>query len=216
MNYSNNNLKKALIIVDPQNDFCSGGSLAVKDGDKIMPTISKISNSQDFDIILVTKDWHPKDHIRFSENQPKAEVFKPLDINGVVDIIWPEHCVQDTFGAELHKDLVITREYFLVEKGTDKDVHPYSGFSENLETSELDAILKMNDITDVYVAGLTTNFCVFDTAKDSMKLGYTTSIITDCTKAIGDFDEALEKIYKYNYDFDKSRKDSKVIKLVES
>ena len=207
--------KNALIIVDPQNSFVSG-SLAVKDGEKIMPIISKISNSLYFDIIITTKDWHPKDHIRFAENQPTAEVFKPLDINGVVDIIWPEHCVAESFGAELHKDLVITREYFLVEKGTNKDVHPYSGFSEDLETSELDAILKMNDITDVYVAGLATNFCVFDTATDAMKLGYTTSIITDCTKSIGDFNEALEKIYKYNYDFDKSRKDGKVIKLVES
>lgn len=209
-------MKKALIIVDPQNDFCPGGTLAVADGDKIMPILSKISDCNEFDIIVVTKDWHPLDHIRFSENQTTAEVFKPFNINGVVDIIWPAHCIEGTFGADLHKDLVITKEYFLVEKGNNKDIHPYSGFGEDLENSELDIILKMNDITDVYIGGLALDYCVLDTAKDAMKLEYNTSIITDATKSICEFEAALEKIHAFNCDFDKTRKTGKVIQLVES
>jgi nicotinamidase/pyrazinamidase len=198
-------MKKALIIVDPQNDFCPKGTLAVNDGDLIMPILSKLSTNDYFDIVIVTKDWHPADHVRFVENQKDVEVYKLFAIDGVLDVAWPAHCVQDTFGAEIHKDLVITKDYFVVEKGMNKDIHPYSGFSEDLETSELDAILKNNDIDTVYVAGLATNYCVFDTAKDAVKLGYDTFIIKDCTKAIGDFDTAISEIKKFDYNGKKIR-----------
>jgi nicotinamidase/pyrazinamidase len=158
----------ALIIVDVQKDFISG-SLAVPDAESIIEPILKIKNK--FTKVFFTQDHHPKDHCSFK-------------INGG---LWPEHCVQNTLGALIDYRLISTTKVsFVIEKGTDKDVDSYSGFFDN--NKEKATILKSRldfwNITDVYICGLATDYCVKYTALDAVELGYKTNVIIDCCRGV--------------------------------
>ncbi|MBF96707.1 MAG: hypothetical protein CFH34_00230 [Alphaproteobacteria bacterium MarineAlpha9_Bin4] len=173
-----------LIIVDVQNDFCPGGSLAVKDGDKIIKEINIIQEK--FKYIVLTQDWHPEDHTSFSSTNPEKKVFEIKDMPYGKQVIWPPHCIIGTKGAEFHKDLNIEKANFIIRKGFRKNIDSYSGFYENdkVTSTGLDGILKSLQIKRVFVVGLALDFCVQYTAIDSAKLGYKTFVIKNATKPV--------------------------------
>ena len=176
-----NNNKNALIIVDLQNDFCPGGSLAVKNGDKIINQINNIQKY--FSYIILTQDWHPEDHTSFSTTNPEKKIFTTKKMPYGDQVIWPPHCVIGTRGAEFHKNLNTNKANFIIRKGFRKEIDSYSGFYENdrRTSTGLDGILKNLKIERVFVVGLALDFCVQFTAIDSVNLGYETFVIEDAT-----------------------------------
>lgn len=154
-------MKKALIIVDVQNDFCPGGSLAVEDGDKIIPNINKLSKSGEFDIIIASKDWHPRNHISFAKTH-NVEPFTQVENK----IVWPIHCVQGSTGAELRPSLNTHKINLILHKGMDLNHDSYSAFADDdgKETGLRD-ILKSE--YDMYICGIATDVCVNATALDA-------------------------------------------------
>ena len=181
---------RALIVVDIQRDFCPGGSLAVKDGDQIVPVINRLTKPGLFDLVIFTKDWHPFDMKAFASQH---EGKKPFDTytndNGEVDILWPNHCVQDTEGAMFHKDIDLNiPNLYIFKKGTKVDSHPYSGFGDlaHGDSSGLLEFLKENNITETFIIGLATDYCCKDTAIDSARNGFDTSVIMSGMRAIAE------------------------------
>lgn len=167
-------MKKTLLIVDVQNDFCPGGALAVKDGDKVVPVINGIIDK--FDLVLASKDWHPVDSVHFEK--------------------WPVHCVQNTYGADFHPDLQTDKIDRVLLKGTQNKDDGYSAFeATNVSLADF---LREEGVTDLYVCGLATDYCVKATALDACKLGFRTYVITDAVAAVnlnpGDDKKALEEI----------------------
>ena len=175
--------KKALLIIDVQNDFCPGGALAVNDGDKIIKIINRISSK--FDRVIATQDWHPKDHISFAKVHGK-KIGEIIKINGLEQNLWPDHCVKNTRGSELHKNLELTNIDLILKKGTNKDMDSYSAFFENDKKTStgLEYYLKGLGITDVYLTGLATDYCVFYSALDAINCGFKTYLILDATRGV--------------------------------
>ena len=183
-----NTSTKALIIVDVQNDFCTGGSLAVGDNEMIFPIIDKLRASpykETWKKVYRTRDWHPADHCSFQVNNPGSELFKPFKLaNGVDQVMWPVHCVQNTKGAEWHEKCPLLDGEVIVDKGTDKTVDSYSGFGTAPEKTILLDELKKEGITEIYCVGLAYDYCVGSTAEDGAKNGFKTYLVTDATKAV--------------------------------
>lgn len=200
--------KRALIVVDVQNDFITG-SLALsncpakQDGSEVVEPINKIVSSPFWDIVTYTKDWHPPNHISFVSNvkqyrshadnkidMENAKVFDHciFDVQGikVEQILWPAHCIQNSEGAEFHKDLKIVPNGITVFKGTNLDTDSYSAFYDNERRSEtkLRQILQEARITEVYICGLATDVCVNYTAFDAHSLGFKTTVIEDCCRGV--------------------------------
>ncbi|EAR85289.1 isochorismatase hydrolase (macronuclear) [Tetrahymena thermophila SB210] len=202
--------KTALIIVDIQNDFCEGGSLAVPDSLKAIHQVNQIRQNNHFDIVVVTKDYHPANHISFAANHPGEKPFTNLILpNGKVQELWPHHCVQGTTGADLHKDLVTLPSDKIILKGQDANIDSYSGFGSEGENTGLLQYLKEQQVSTVYCAGLAYDFCVGSTAIDSAKNGFKTYIVEDGTGSISEetvknmnkrFEEFGDKIVKINSD----------------
>ena len=173
----------SLLIIDVQNDFCPGGALEVTNGDHI---VGPINNFQlNFDNIVITQDWHPKDHKCFASNH-KQEEYSTIEFFYGNQILWPEHCIQNTVGAALHDRLDTTRSSLMLRKGLNKNIDSYSAFFENdRETSTgLDGYFKSKNIQNLYICGLAFDFCVFYTAIDGINLGYNVFVIEPLTKAI--------------------------------
>ena len=187
-----NNNKNALIIVDLQNDFCPGGSLAIKNGDKIINQINNIQKY--FSYIILTQDWHPEDHTSFSTTNPEKKIFTTKKMPYGDQVIWPPHCVIGTRGAEFHKNLNTNKANFIIRKGFRKEIDSYSGFYENdrRTSTGLDGILKNLKIERVFVVGLALDFCVQFTAIDSVNLGYETFVIEDATLPV-DIENSVEE-----------------------
>lgn len=192
--------KRALIIVDVQNDFCKGGSLAVNNGNDIIPIINKLREDKKWDLIVTSQDWHDPKHCSFHSNHPGSQLFETivLEKTNVAQVMWPDHCVQKSFGAEIHKDLVTKESDVKILKGQDNDVDSYSAFGNQSEDTGLNDILKKNDIKVTYVVGLAFDFCVGSTAEDSAKNGYQTFVVSDATKSVatdseGSMKQRLEK-----------------------
>jgi nicotinamidase/pyrazinamidase len=187
-----------LVVVDVQNDFCPGGALAVREGDRIVPGINGIRDGYPF--VVFTQDWHPADHRSFATAHPGKKPGDHIELGGLDQILWPPHCIQGTFGAEFHRDLDIRRGDPIVRKGTDRNVDSYSGFFDNArkKQTELDAILKAKQIEEVHLVGLATDYCVRFTAEDALSLGYRVSVIAGLTRAVnlspGDGEKALEQL----------------------
>ncbi|CCB86097.1 MULTISPECIES: bifunctional nicotinamidase/pyrazinamidase [Parachlamydia] len=186
----------ALLIVDIQNDFLPGGALPVKDGDQIIPVINQLIELP-FSTIVATKDWHPHDHLSFAvhHNKSVGEHVKLLDID---QILWPVHCVQGTTGACFPDNLASHRFIRIFYKGTDKSIDSYSAFFDNgyFKSTGLEAYLKERGVQNVYVAGLTTDYCVKYSALDAENLGFQVYVVTDACKAVnlspGDEEAALQ------------------------
>jgi nicotinamidase/pyrazinamidase len=175
---------RALIIVDLQNDFLPGGALAVNEGDKIIQRINQLQEK--YDIIVATQDWHPSQHKSFASMHAGKEPFDVIDLNGTRQVLWPDHCVQGSKGAELHKDLNQNKIRAIFRKGMNPEVDSYSAFFDvnKKNPTGLDGFLKNLNVTSVFVCGLAADYCVYYTAKDALELGYTTSILEGSTKAI--------------------------------
>ena len=175
---------KALIIVDMQNDFLQGGKLAVHGGNEIISIINKIQGK--FDLVVATQDWHPNDHRSFASQHQGKNVYEKIDLLGMEQILWPDHCIQGTFGAEISSDLSQNRIEAIFRKGMNKNIDSYSGFFDNgkLKCTGLGDFFKGREINEVYVCGLAADYCVYYTAKDALELGFKTFIIENATKAI--------------------------------
>jgi nicotinamidase/pyrazinamidase len=177
-------MKTALLVVDVQNDFCEGGSLAVKDADLIVPTINELMEKVDFDLIVATKDWHPADHKSFASNND-AELFSMGELGGIPQVMWPDHCVQDSKGSRFQKHLNIGDVNHIVAKGFNTNADSYSGFEDADGTpTNLKDILDEENIEVVYVVGLATDYCIKFTALDAIKNGFETHLVLDAIKGV--------------------------------
>ena len=173
----------ALIIIDVQNDFCPGGALEVKDGEKI---IEPINSAQDkFETIILTQDWHPKDHSSFASNN-SAEVYSKIEMDYGSQILWPDHCIQGSIGANFHKNLNTNNSNLILRKGCNPKIDSYSAFFENDKntTTGLEGYLKKKEIKRLYLCGLAFDYCVFYSALDGVNLGFEVFVFQDLTKAI--------------------------------
>lgn len=189
---------KALIIVDVQNDFIPGGALAVSEGDQIIPIVNQIQYQ--FDFIVATQDWHPGDHASFAVNHMGKKIGDFIDLNGVQQILWPAHCVQGSFGADFHSELLRKKWRKVFQKGTNPMVDSYSGFFDNNRQGDtgLSRYLKENGVTDIFVCGLAADYCVKFTVLDGISEGFKTHLIIDATKAVNlqpdDFEKSLQEM----------------------
>jgi nicotinamidase/pyrazinamidase len=177
---------KALLLIDIQNDFIPGGSLAVPGGDEVVPVANHIQSY--FDLIVATQDWHPTNHKSFASNHDGRSAFEEIDLNGLNQVLWPDHCVQGTRGALFSKDLNMDKVEAIFRKGTDSEIDSYSGFYDNghRKSTALGHYLRGKGITDVYIAGLAADYCVYYTAKDAIGEGFTTYIIENAVRAISE------------------------------
>src|SRR4051794_39977941 len=173
-----------LLVIDVQNCFLPGGSLAVKDGEQVVPIINKIAKA--FSNVVMTQDWHTPAHVSFASTHPGKKPFELIDLAYGKQVLWPDHCVQGTDGASLSKDLAIPQAELILRKGFHNDVDSYSAFTEadGKTSTGLAAYLKARGITRVFVAGLATDFCVAWTALDARKSGLETYVIEDACRGI--------------------------------
>lgn len=175
---------KALILVDIQNDFMPGGALAVKEADKIIPTINKLMPH--FDMVVSTQDWHPKNHGSFAANQIDQEIGSVIELAGLPQILWPVHCVQHTQGANFVATLAVSKVAKVFPKGTDPMIDSYSGFFDNghRKATGMGDYLKKEGVKEVYLVGVATDYCVKFTALDAVSLGFETYLIEDACKGV--------------------------------
>ena len=175
---------KALVITDVQNDFIPGGSLAVPQGDMIVPLINRLQKY--FDLVVATQDWHPQDHKSFASNHKNKKPFEKIEIHGIKDTLWPDHCVQGTKGAEFHPDLEINKIAAIFRKGMDPEIDSYSGFYDNGHqiSTGLSGYLKEKGITEIYFCGLAADICVYYTIKDSLKEGFSAILVEDASRPL--------------------------------
>ena len=174
---------KALLLIDVQNDFMPGGALAVPEGNQIVPIINKIQHK--FDLVLATQDWHPAGHASFASTHNK-DLYELIDLNGIDQVMWPDHCVQGTTGADFHAELKLDKIEAIFRKGTNPEIDSYSGFYDNahLKSTGLSGYLKEKGVTELYFAGLAGDFCVAFSVKDALNEGFTSFLIEDATRAI--------------------------------
>jgi len=183
--------RKALIVVDAQYDFMPaseedyangmGGALAVTDGHQIIPVINELLTR--FDLVIFTKDWHPKGMKAFASSYKTKKPFNTYKVKGVEDTLWPDHCVQNTRGADIHEDInldLIEGDLYIFKKGMDKNCHPYSGFG----AEGLEEFLNERGVEEVFIVGLALDYCVKDTAVDAAMKGFDTVVIEDGTRPI--------------------------------
>jgi len=175
---------KALLIVDIQNDFLAGGALAVPQGDEIIPLVNALQSH--FDLVVATQDWHPREHGSFASAHGSTDVFSMGELSGLPQVFWPDHCVQQTPGAEFASALDQKRIEAIFRKGTCAEIDSYSGFYDNgkKNSTGLEAFLKGKGVTKVFVCGLAADFCVGYTAEDAVDAGFKTFFIEDASRYI--------------------------------
>jgi nicotinamidase/pyrazinamidase len=189
---------KALILVDLQNDFCPGGALPVPEGDQVIPLANELQKQ--FELVVATQDWHPENHASFASNHPGRKPGEVIDLDGLQQVLWPDHCVQNRPGAELVKTLDRSRIDRVFQKGTDRCIDSYSGFFDNghRKSTGLGDYLKSKNVADVYVCGLATDYCVKFTALDAVQLGFKTHLYPNASRGIdlnpGDIDRAIDEM----------------------
>jgi len=201
---------KALILVDIQNDFLPGGALGVPEGDAVIPVANRLQDI--FEIVVATQDWHPANHGSFATNHPGKKPYEQIDLDGLLQTLWPVHCVQGTLGAELAPNLKRDRIRKVFQKGTDAGIDSYSGFFDNghRKATGMGEWLKSQRVTEVYVCGLATDYCVKFTALDAIELGFKTHVIEDACRGVNlnpaDVTKALEQMGRAGVHIKQSRK----------
>ena len=183
-------MKKALLVIDVQNDFCPAGALEVAGGNEIIPYINE--EMVKYDCVVLTQDWHPKGHSSFATSH---EGKNPLDLIKMPygdQVLWPDHCVQGSKGAEFHPDLNIEQANAIIRKGSNSRIDSYSAFFENDRKTPtgLDGYFKSLEIQNINLVGLATDFCVNYSSQDAAKLGYKVSVLEKMCRAI-DFNGSL-------------------------
>jgi nicotinamidase/pyrazinamidase len=187
--------KSALIVVDVQNCFVTGGTLPVKQGEDVVPLINRLGAA--FDNVIVTQDWHTKGHASFASSHQGKKPFETTKLSYGTQVLWPDHCVQGTEDASLHRDLKLPKAQLIVRKGYHQGVDSYSAFMEadRKTPTGLGAYLKERGIKRVFITGLATDFCVAWTAMDARKAGFEAYVIEDATRAI-DLNGSLAAAWK--------------------
>ena len=188
--------KKALILVDIQNDFCEGGALAVKDGDLVVPIANKLISlfNLNSDLVIGTKDWHPASHKSFATNS-NGNIGELGELNGLPQVWWPVHCVENEYASKFHKYLKGVD--LTIFKGQDPEVDSYSAFFDNgkKHKTDLDKVLKDRDIDTLYIMGLATDYCVKFTVLDALELGYTVYLVEDGCRGVNiNCDDSIKAI----------------------
>ncbi len=174
----------ALIVIDVQNDFCSGGALAVPDGEAVVPVINRLIAAHEH--VVLTQDWHPADHSSFASGHPGKAPLETVDMPYGPQTLWPDHCVQGTTGAEFHSDLNWTRAELVIRKGFRPHIDSYSAFFENDQSTPtgLGGYFSERGIRTVTMCGLATDFCVGLSALDARRLGLNVTVIEHACRAI--------------------------------
>ena len=174
----------ALILIDIQNDFLSGGSLEVPKGDDIIDNVNSIMDN--YNIVVATKDWHPKDHISFASNHKNKNVGQIIKINNLDQMLWPDHCIKDSKGSEFPKKLNSHKIHKIFYKGVDSDIDSYSGFYDNgkIRSTGLSNFLKKSNINQVDIVGLATDYCVKYSSIDAYNEGFKTKVLCSCVRGI--------------------------------
>ncbi|MGB8375755.1 MAG: bifunctional nicotinamidase/pyrazinamidase [Salegentibacter sp.] len=187
---------RTLIIIDVQNDFIPGGALAVPGGDEIVPLINRLQPK--FDLVIATQDWHPEGHASFASSHLGKEQFESIKLDGLDQVLWPDHCVQNSEGAEFHRDLDTARVEAIFRKGTNLKIDSYSGFYDNahLKSTGLVGYLREKGVKELYFCGLAAEFCVFFSLKDALEEGFQATLIEDATRALDNdqFEKAKAEI----------------------
>jgi len=176
--------KDVLIVVDLQNDFLPGGSLAVADGDAVVPLINALAKK--FTNVVLTQDWHPADHISFASQHAGKSPFETIELDYGTQVLWPDHCVWASRGADLSAALDIPQAQLIIRKGYTRAIDSYSGFQEadRQTLTGLAGYLNERDVDRLYVVGLATDYCVGWTAIDGAAAGFDVTVIEDATRAI--------------------------------
>ena len=175
---------RAFLVIDLQNDFCPGGALAVQEGDRVVPLINRLQ--ENFDLVVATQDWHPRDHLSFAGNHPGKKPGDEIELDGLRQILWPDHCVQNTTGAALVATLDTKKIARVFQKGTDRRIDSYSGFFDNghKKSTGLGEYLKTIGVDEVCIAGLATDYCVKYSALDAVGLGFRVTVIADACRGV--------------------------------
>ena len=187
---------RALIVVDLQNDFMPGGALAVPDGDAVVPVANRVMRN--FDLVVASQDWHPAGHGSFASQHPGKEPGDVVDLNGLNQILWPDHCVEGTQGASFHRDLAADVFAKIFHKGTDLGLDSYSTFFDNAhrKSTGMAVYLREKGVSEVYLLGLATDYCVKFSALDAVECGFKVHLIKDGCRGIdlqvGDVERAME------------------------
>ena len=190
-------MSKTLLVIDVQNDFCPGGALAITRGDEVVPVINGLSGR--FSDCILTQDWHPQGHQSFASSHPGREPFESVTAAYGEQVLWPEHCVQGTDGAQFHRELVTEGAAVILRKGFRATIDSYSAFYENDRSTPtgLTGYLRSRGINNLYFAGLATDFCVAFSALDACREGFRVAIVEDACRGIdldGSLDDAWEKM----------------------
>lgn len=201
---SEHSLVRALILVDIQNDFLPGGALAVAQGDHILPPVNRLlaERTRLFSYVVATQDWHPAGHESFASQHQGVAVGQLSELHGLPQVMWPDHCVQETYGARFSDDLNTRAFDHVVAKGTDPVVDSYSGFFDNDRRGDtkLHTWLSERGITELVIAGLATDYCVKFTVLDALSLGYKVTVVVDAVKGVNlkpnDSEQALSEMTK--------------------
>ena len=177
-------MSQALIVIDMQKDFCPGGALAVPEGDNIVAGINALM--AEYKTVLLTQDWHPQDHSSFASNHEGKQPYDMTDMPYGPQVLWPDHCIQGSLGAQFHEDLQTDRADLIVRKGYNPQIDSYSAFFENDHTTPtgLEGYLHTRGITDLVMVGLALDFCVNFSAVDAAKLGFSVTVRQDLCRAI--------------------------------
>jgi nicotinamidase/pyrazinamidase len=182
----------ALIVIDVQNDFCPGGALAVAEGDGIVRGINALMD--EFETVILTQDWHPQGHSSFASSHDERKAFEVIEMPYGPQVLWPDHCIQGTFGAAFHPDL-LTNGNLIIRKGFRPEIDSYSAFFENDRQTPtgLEGYLRNRGLDSLTLVGLATDFCVAYSAIDAAKLGFSVTVRIDLCRAI-DLDGSLARM----------------------
>jgi nicotinamidase/pyrazinamidase len=173
-----------LLVIDVQNDFCTGGALAVPGGENVVPAINRIA--QKFANVVLTQDWHPRDHVSFAANHAQKQPYETVELDYGTQVLWPVHCVQGTAGAEFHRDFDIARANLVVRKGFRRGIDSYSALFENDKRTPTGLLgyFRERQLRTAFVAGLALDFCVRFSAEDARNAGLEVAVIEEACRGI--------------------------------
>lgn len=189
---------KALLLIDIQNDFLPGGALPVEWGDEVVAEANRLIPQ--YKVVVATQDWHPADHRSFASQHPKYQPGDIVSLNGFDQVLWPDHCVQGTRGAEFAPGLNTNAIHRVIQKGTDREIDSYSGFFDNArrKATGLENYLLESGVDEIHIVGLATDYCVKFTALDAVDLGFRTVVLVDGVRGVdlneGDCARALAEM----------------------
>lgn len=188
---------EAIVVIDVQNDFCPGGALAVDAGDEVVPEINRIVRN--YPVRVFTQDWHPQGHGSFASSHPGRAAFETVEMPYGPQVLWPDHCVQGSDGADFHEDLAVETAQLILRKGFNSEIDSYSAFFENDHSTAtgLEGYLRGRGVEELTLVGLATDYCVAWSALDAVRLGFGVTVRLDACRAIdldGSLDTALAEM----------------------